>query len=121
MKKYGAGLLLTALLVTAGCGSSSPSSSGASGAKQDSARPSVSQVSAALRKGGKASLLPAGVVLNRDASDCIAKSLVASKISDSALKALLKGDKTFKPTAADSAALKGLNATLIGCVTSNVG
>ena len=108
VRNLGTALLATAVLVTAACGGPA-----------DSNRPSVTQISRALRAGGDGSLVPTSVTLTTKAADCVARALAYSKVSDRALKALVDRDKTFQPSAADEAALKSLDQQLISCVTGS--
>lgn len=106
MRKFGAALALGVLLVTAGCGSS---------------RPSVDEVSAALQKGGKDSVLgEAGANLKEKAADCMAEALVDSKISDEALQALVDGDKKYKGSTADSKAAEAISAKMVKCISEDL-
>ncbi len=106
MRSVGTALLAAVLLSSAACGGTS-----------DANRPSMDQVSQALRSGGKGSLVPSSVTLTKKAADCVAQGLVYSKISDRALKALVDGDTKFTPSAADETVLKSLDQQLIACVT----
>lgn len=106
MRIVGAALVTAVLLASTACGSTS-----------DANRPSIDQVSQALRAKGDGSLVPTSVTLTKKAADCVAQGLVYSKLSDRALKALVDQDKNFAPSAADKSVLKSLDQRLISCVT----
>ncbi|MCW2786578.1 MAG: hypothetical protein JWP74_3095 [Marmoricola sp.] len=113
MRKFGAALAISVLLVTAGCGGSS----GGGG----SSRPSASDISKALRQGGDRSVLGASASkLSKKSADCVGKALTDSKVSDKALKALVKGDKTFKPSTSDTKAITTIESAVIKCVSADV-
>jgi hypothetical protein len=106
MRRCGAVVLLGALLVTSACG----------GGGSD--RPSVDEVSKALRRAGDDSLLgPQAKSISKKSADCIAKALVDSKVSDTTLRKIVAADKNFRPTSADEAALSKLGPALVRCVS----
>jgi hypothetical protein len=108
MRKYGAALVMGVLLVTSACGGGGN-------------RPSVSDVSQVLRKGGDGSLLgAAGASLNKKAADCIAGALVHSKLSDKALRAIVDGDTGYKGSSSDQAAVSGVTTKMTKCVADNI-
>jgi hypothetical protein len=95
----------TVLLGTAAC------SSGDGGG-----RPSSDQIAKTLRS--KASDNPfAGVVdkLDDKTARCIADKLHSSKISDKALRALIKGDTDYQGSKSDQKAAQELVPSLTGC------
>ncbi len=103
MRRYGAALAISLLLVTSGCGSSS--------------RPSADDISNALRKGTDSVLGSASANLTKKAADCVGKVFVDSKLSDAALKAIVAGDKKYKPSASDTAAINGLATKIVACIS----
>ncbi len=104
MRRFGAVLATGVLLAVAGCGGGS------------SDRPSADEVSAALQKTGEGAILPTTTKIDEKQADCIAKLLVGSKLSDRALKALVKGDKTYSPSKADTSAAAAISSKLVSCV-----
>lgn len=109
MRKLGAALAVGVLLVATACGS---------GGGDD--RPSVGDVSKALRKAGDGSLLgTAASKLDEKAADCVAKVLVDSEISDEGLQAIIDGDADYKASEADEAAVASIASKMVGCVPSS--
>lgn len=105
MRRYGAAVILGALLVTSACGG-------------DEDRPSVEEVSTALRKGGDDSILgAAGANLDKKAADCIAEVLVESKVSDTTLDKVVGAEGDYKPSKSDEAALAKVGPKLVECVS----
>jgi hypothetical protein len=104
-KKLGASVAVALLLATSACG-------GAGGVK----RPSESDLSQAFQKGVKGSQTNGQELkLTKKQADCAAKVFEKSKISDKALNAIVTGDKNFKETKADDAALKKAVPELTKC------
>jgi hypothetical protein len=114
MRKFGAALAMGLLLVaTSACGGDGDGGGGGD-------RPSADEVSAALTKGGEDGLLgSAASQIDDEAADCIAEALVESDISDKALKALIAGDKDFKPSAADQKAITPVTSEMMKCMSSS--
>lgn len=107
MRKVGAVLAISTVLATSGCGGSS--------------RPSADDISSALRKGTDSVLGSASASLTKKAADCVGKVFVDSKLSDSALKAIVAGDKKYKPSASDTAAINGLATKIVACISPSAG
>ena len=107
MRRFGAVLAISMVLVTSGCGGSS--------------RPSAGDISSALRRGQDSVLGSASANLTKKAADCVGKVFVDSKLSDSALKAIVAGDKAYKPSTTDTAAINALAAKIFACVTPTAG
>ena len=108
MRKFGAALAISALLVTSGCGGSG-------------SRPSEDELSKALRKGGDSAILPGDVKVSKKAADCVAKALVDSRISDRALKAIVEGNKNYQPTKADTNASIAVGPKILKCLPEGFG
>jgi hypothetical protein len=107
MRRFGALLAMSVLLVATGCGGSG--------------RPSVNEVSKALQKGGKDSILgAASSKIGDKAANCVAQTLVDSKLSDEALQAIVDGEKNFKPTKADTTAASAVSAKMVKCVSTGL-
>jgi hypothetical protein len=101
-----AAALGTVLLGTAACG----------GGGDGGGRPSTDEIAKTLKS--KASDNPfASIVDKLDAktADCIADKLHSSKISDKALRALVKGDTDFEGSASDQKAAAELVPSLTSC------
>lgn len=113
-RKLGIVLAAVALAATAACGGSSGGGGGG--------RPSASDISKSL-DGGKGSFIlgSAASSLNKSAVDCIAKAIEDSKLSDSAIRALVKGDKGYKGSSSDTKALSGLTTDIGKCAEAAVG
>ena len=110
MRKFGAALAISALLVTSACGGGGGS------------RPSESELSKALQKGSEGSVLGNGAgKVSKKAADCVAKVLVDSRISDKALKAIVDGDKTYQPSKADTSAGVAVSSKIVKCISSGIG
>jgi len=109
MRKFGAALAISVLLVTSACGGGG-------------SRPSESEVSKALQKGGDGSILGDDASkVSKKAADCVAKILVDSKISDRALKAIVDGNKTYQPSKADTAAGVAVSSKIVKCISGGLG
>jgi hypothetical protein len=108
MRKFGAALAISVLLVTAGCGGSD------SGGGD---RPSTDEIAKAL-KGDAGDLLSLPSTLDDKAVDCIAKAIEDSKLSDKTVRALIKADKDYKGSKGDEAAIAGLSTDIGKCVTA---
>lgn len=110
MRRFGAVLAISTVLLASGCGGRS--------------RPSADDISNALRKGQDSVLGPASASLTKKAADCVGKVFVDSKLSDGALKAIVAGDKAYqayKPSKADTGAINALAAKIFACVTPGAG
>ncbi|MCW2754326.1 MAG: hypothetical protein JWQ32_1737 [Marmoricola sp.] len=105
MRRFGAALAISMLLVTSGCGGSS------------SSRPSADDISKALRKGDSV-LGAASSKLSKKSADCVGKVFVASKLSDKALQAIVAANKAYKPSTTDTAAINGLETKIVACITN---
>lgn len=80
-------------------------------------RPSVDEISKALREAGDDSLLgPAAERLDKKSADCVSELLVESKISDKSLKALADGDLDYEGSTADRAVVAKLAPKLVKCI-----
>lgn len=84
-------------------------------------RPSVAEISRALRAGGEDSFVPASVKLNEEAADCIAEKLEKSGVSDDGLRALVESDLDYVQSEAEKAEVGKLNGVLLACVTASLG
>lgn len=105
MRKFGAALACAMLLATSACGGGG--------------RPSTDDVAKALLKGGEDSVLGSvSARLDQKTADCIAQALVESKISDNGLRALVDGDKDFKGSKQDEAALTAAAGEMTTCMTA---
>ncbi len=110
MRRFGAVVAISTVLLASGCGSSS--------------RPSADDISSALRKGQDSVLGSASASLTKKEADCVGKVFVDSKLSDSALKAVVAGNKAYKaykPSKADTAAINALAAKIYACLTPGTG
>lgn len=58
-----------------------------------------------------------GGAIPDNAADCVAKSLVDSKLSDKTLKAIVDGDKDYKGSDDDTKALQDVQGDLTKCAT----
>jgi hypothetical protein len=107
INRTGAGALAAAiLLLTSACGG------GGGGG-----RPSTDQIASALQKSGDNSLLGStGSQLSDDQANCLAKVLHDSGVSDAALRALIKNDNSYKPSAADERAARSMVPQFAKCV-----
>ena len=102
VRKIGVAAAAAALLLTAACGG-------------DGGRPSVDEITKTLKdKGGDSFGL--GDKFNDDTAKCFAKAIENSKLSDKAVKALVDGDKDFKPSNSDTAALSGVTSEFAKCI-----
>ncbi|MCW2857322.1 MAG: hypothetical protein JWR52_2937 [Marmoricola sp.] len=104
MRRFGAALAISMLLVASGCGGSS-------------SRPSADDISKALRKGDSV-LGAASSKLSKKSADCVGRVFVASKLSDKALEAIVSANKAYKPSTADTAAINGLETKIVACITT---
>lgn len=107
MRKFGATLAISALLVTTACGGGG-------------SRPSEKELSASLRKGGDESYLPGDAKVSKEAADCVAKVLVESRISDRALKAIIERKKNYQPSKADTAASIAVSPKIVKCLPDSL-
>ncbi|WP_310963646.1 hypothetical protein [Nocardioides terrisoli] len=106
--RLGAAVAAAALLTTAACGGGSGSS-----------RPSTADLSKSIRSTGDNSVLGSQASqLTKAAADCIAKALHDSKISDTALRAIVKGNKDYKASSADQKAATAVLPQLEKCATA---
>jgi hypothetical protein len=112
-RKLGIVLAAAGLVATAACGSSGGGGGG---------RPSTSDITNSL-DGGKGSFIlgSAASSLNKDAITCIAKAIENSKLSDGAVRALVKGDTGYKGGSSDTKALTGLSTDIGKCAEAAVG
>ncbi|HET6153584.1 MAG TPA: hypothetical protein VFE15_11535 [Marmoricola sp.] len=101
VRKIGVVIAGAALVLTAACG----------GGGGD--RPSTSDIAKALKDKGGSQLGLTGD--SSDAINCIAKVLEGSKISDSGIKALIKGDSGYKPSKTDEAQVAVLTPKIEAC------
>lgn len=101
--KTGLVLAAAALLATTACG-------GGGG------RPSTNEIQKAIEKGNSA--LGSDVKVPKDTAHCVAKAFHDSKLSDGALRALVKGDKDYKASSADQKAVDSLGSDVGKCATS---
>lgn len=101
-KKLGAALAVALLLATSACGGGG--------------RPSEDDVSKAFQKGVNGTETDGTKIkLTKKQADCAAKVFVKSKVSDKALKAIVDGDKKFKESKKDDAALQKVLPELQKC------
>ncbi len=103
--KLAAAFAGSALLLTAACG-------GGGGG-----RPSTADLQKALSKGTDSVFGSAMSSVPKDAMNCIAKALHDSKLSDSALRAIVDNKKDYKGSKADTTALEGLQSDVMKCAT----
>jgi hypothetical protein len=79
-------------------------------------RPSVEEITRSLTSG---SLAQAMGLDNTDAPHstltCVAQKLEDSRLSDAALRALMKADKDFQPSDSDQKALTDLPSQIVSC------
>lgn len=109
MRRIGAAIALSVLLVTSACGSGD-------------SRPSQDDLSKALRSGGDNSVLgKASSDVSKKAADCIAKVLVDSNISDRALKAIIESRKDYLPSKRDQAAAVAVSSKIVKCLPAGLG
>lgn len=107
-KKLGASVAVALLLATSSCG-------GAGGGDD---RPSANELSKAFQKGVKGSETNGQELkLTKKQADCAAKVFEKSKISDKALRAIIDGDKKFKESKKDDAALQKVVPDLQKCAS----
>ena len=109
-------LVVATLAVTTACGGGdsgdnkspatgdTPSAASPSAAEDDENRPSAEEIANSLVK--ENTTLPQAEA--QKLADCGAKLLVASDISDEALRAIAEGDREYKESAADGKALDEL-------------
>jgi serine/threonine-protein kinase RIO1 len=103
-KKLGASVAVALLLATSACGGGG--------------RPSEGELSTAFQKGVKGSETSGQQLkLTKKQADCAAKIFEKSKISDEALRAIVDGDKKFKESKKDDAALKKVVPDLMKCAS----
>jgi hypothetical protein len=109
VRKLGVLVAGTALMTVTACG-------GGGGG-----RPSADEVSKSLKDGKASSFLgSASQVLDQKAYDCIGKAIVDSKLSDAAVRALVKGDTKYKGTSQDQKALAGMQSDMQKCAAAAV-
>ena len=108
MRRFGAGIAISVLLVTSACGGGS--------------RPSQGELSKALQKGATSKVLGgSGITVSKKAADCIAKLLVDSKVSNRALQAIVDGSKTYRPSKADTVAATQVAPKIVKCLPAGLG
>ncbi|RNL79501.1 hypothetical protein [Nocardioides marmorisolisilvae] len=108
MRRFGAALAISVLLVTSACGGGG-------------SRPSQDEVSQALQKGGDNSILgDSGSKVSKKAADCVAKVLVDSRISDRALQAIVDGKRNYSPSKADQTAAVGVANKIVKCLPAGL-
>jgi hypothetical protein len=96
------------LLSATGCGGDGGDSGG---------RPSAAAISSALRSADAAGMLGnLGGKLDKQAADCIGEKFHDSKISDAALRALVRKDQDYKGSKADQTAAAALVPQLGSCI-----
>lgn len=108
MRKLGAAMMVAAVLATSACGGGG--------------RPSQSEVADGLSKSADSVLGESSPIkeLPKKVSDCMAKTLTDSDLSDGALRAIADGKKDYKASADDKKALTGLTSKMTTCVTDNM-
>ena len=111
MKMLGASVAVALLLATSACGGGGKGDSGSG-----SSRPSASELSKVFTKGA-ANANGQKVKLTKAQADCAAKVFVKSKVSDQALEALVKGNKKYKESKKDDAALQKVLPQLQKCAS----
>ena len=94
-KTLTAATIVMSLALASGCGGSD--------------RPSQADVSKAIRKTDSS--------FTKKGSDCAAKVLVDSDISDKGLKAIVANDKKFKPSAADKKVQAKVTSAIAKCLS----
>jgi hypothetical protein len=102
VRTIGAVVAGAALVLTAACG-------GGGGGD----RPSTSDIAKALKDKGGSQLGLTGD--SSGAINCIAKVLENSKISDGGIKALIKGDSSYKPSKTDESQVAVLTPKIEAC------
>ena len=78
-------------------------------------RPSVDDITKTLKDKG-ADSFGLGDKFNDDTAKCFAKAIEKSDLSDKAVKALVDGDKDFKPSKSDEEALGGVTSDFAKCI-----
>lgn len=106
MHKFGAALAAGALLLVSACGSDD----------DNGGRPSADDISQALQEGTSGADLGLSEDLSEEAADCIADVLVDSDVSDKALQSIIDGDKSYKLSKKDEAALTPTVPELTQCL-----
>jgi hypothetical protein len=127
MRRFGAALVVAMLLFAGACGGDDekPSSGDKGGKDQVTAtpskdRPTVTAVSRALTEGKNSLLGPVADQIDDETARCIAQALVDSDLTDQALKALVAGDKSYKPSPEDEKALDPVSTQMVQCIQSSV-
>lgn len=104
-RKLAAALAGSALLLTTACG-------GGGGG-----RPSTDDIQKAISNGSNSVFGSAMASVPKDALGCIAKALHDSKLSDSALRAIVDGKKDYDPSSSDKTAVTGLTSDIMKCAS----
>ncbi|HEX7739151.1 MAG TPA: hypothetical protein VF426_05855 [Marmoricola sp.] len=103
-RKLAAAVAGAAMLLTSACG-------GGGGG-----RPSTSDIQSALSKGSDNVFGQSFNSVSKDALNCVAKALHDSKLSDSALRAIVDNKKDYNPTGADKTAVVSVEKQMLKCV-----
>jgi hypothetical protein len=102
-KTMSAAFIVAALALTSACGGS-----------DGGGRPTTAEVKKAITS--KDSVF--GTALPEAAADCVADALVKSQASDKTIQAIVDGDKDYKGTDKDQAALSDITTKLGECATA---
>jgi hypothetical protein len=81
----------------------------------DSARPSIGEIAAALRKEG-ASLVGSGLTMTPNVTQCLARAFEDSRLSDGALRAIVGHDTSYHSSSSDQAVAEQLVLHAKDCV-----
>jgi len=95
-----------ALALTAGCGGG------------DGARPSTASLEKAISGGSDSVFGSSFANVSKKGLDCIAKALHDSKLSDTALRAIVEKKGDYKPNKTDEAAMTSVQSELMKCASS---